>query len=124
MRQAPTAMPAERRVLWLLALSAAAVFVIRAVPWVLSDLWYDEIVTFIDFAVGPPRGNTILRVFRFYPVANNHVLFSALAWCWVPTSAAHAWCSSTPSRPNSIRSLTGCCANARHNACHHSWRIE
>jgi len=64
-------------------LAAVAVFLVRVTPWLLSDLWYDEIVTLTDFAIGPRHDASILHVFRSYPVANNHVLFSAVAWCWV-----------------------------------------
>jgi hypothetical protein len=47
-----------------------------------AELWYDEVISLTDFVLGPP-GQRLLDVFRHYPVANNHILFSALAWIWV-----------------------------------------
>jgi len=68
--------------LGLFAILSAGLFLLRISEWLRSDLWYDEVVTLGDFAIGPSRAG-ILHVFRSYPVANNHVLFSAVAWCWV-----------------------------------------
>ena len=58
-------------------------FLARIAAWALSDIWYDEIVTLTDFAIGPRQAHSILHVFRTYPVANNHVLFSAVMWLWI-----------------------------------------
>ncbi|NOY81043.1 MAG: glycosyltransferase family 39 protein [Kiritimatiellaeota bacterium] len=61
----------------------AAVFLLRILSWAVADLWFDEVITLSDYAVGPQGANSLWRVFRVYPVANNHVLFSALLWVWV-----------------------------------------
>jgi len=65
------------------ALLIAAMFVFRVLGWMFSDLWFDEVITLSDYAVGPPVRHSLWRVFRTYPVANNHILFSALLWVWV-----------------------------------------
>ncbi len=83
---APDASRAPHRTEWsplLPYLLPVLILVARIGPWLLSDFWYDEVVTLVDFAIGPPRADTILHVFRSYPVANNHVLYSAVLWCWV-----------------------------------------
>ena len=67
---------------WQWAVVCLAVFLVRILPWATAELWYDEIITLGDFAVGP-SGSGIVRVFRSYPVANNHMVFSAIAWWWV-----------------------------------------
>jgi len=61
-------------------LSVIAVFLLRTLPWAMADLWQDEVITLGDFAVAPP---SVFQVFRHYPVANNHMLFSAVVWCWI-----------------------------------------
>ena len=71
--------PAQR----LLVAGTLVLFLTRIAPWLVSDLWYDEVITLGDFAIGPQGDGGILHVFRSYPVANNHVLFSAIAWLWV-----------------------------------------
>ncbi len=62
------------------AIISAGLFLTRCMGWAVDELWYDEIVTLTDFVLGP---DTFFRVFRVYPVANNHMLFSALSWLWV-----------------------------------------
>lgn len=59
-----------------------ALYLVRILPWVLSEFWHDEVITLGDFVLGP-EGRGPLHVFRSYPVANNHILFSALGWWWV-----------------------------------------
>ena len=73
----------DEQILSLLVVFSAVLLLVRLVPHLLSDLWYDEVVTLADFAIGPSHANSILHVFRSYPVANNHVLFSAISWLWV-----------------------------------------
>lgn len=76
----------ERRQQWYadstLALMLVAVLLSRLAMWMHSDLWYDEVVTLVDFVMGGPEGH-FSHVFRHYPIANNHVLFSAIGWVWV-----------------------------------------
>jgi hypothetical protein len=67
---------------WLVCAGVLAVYACRLAGWMSAELWYDEVVSLTDFVLGPP-GRSLLDVFRHYPVANNHVLFSALAWIWV-----------------------------------------
>ncbi len=64
------------------ALVCLALYLVRVTPWALAELWHDEVITLGDFVIGPP-GAGPLHVFRSYPLANNHVLFSALGWWWV-----------------------------------------
>jgi hypothetical protein len=59
-----------------------ALYLVRVLPWAMSELWHDEVITLGDFVLGPD-GRGPLHVFRSYPVANNHMLFSAFGWWWV-----------------------------------------
>jgi hypothetical protein len=59
-----------------------ALYLVRVLPWAMSELWHDEVITLGDFVLGP-EGSGPLHVFRSYPVANNHMLFSAFGWWWV-----------------------------------------
>lgn len=59
-----------------------ALYLVRVLPWAMSELWHDEVITLGDFVLGPPHRGP-LHVFRSYPVANNHILFSAFGWWWV-----------------------------------------
>jgi len=59
-----------------------ALYLLRVTSWALAELWHDEVITLGDFVIGPV-GAGPLHVFRSYPVANNHMLFSALGWWWV-----------------------------------------
>lgn len=68
---------------WLPLAAVLAVYVARVSPWMFSDLWFDEVVTLNDFAIGGGEAGSVLSVFRHYPVANNHVLYSAVLWSWV-----------------------------------------
>ncbi len=65
-----------------LGLLLVAVLLARVVVWMQSDLWYDEVVTLSEFSMGGPDGS-LGHVFRHYPIANNHVLFSAIGWLWI-----------------------------------------
>lgn len=65
-----------------MSLVLVAVLLARLALWVHADLWYDEVVTLVDFAMGGPDGR-LAHVFRHYPIANNHILFSAVAWLWL-----------------------------------------
>ncbi|MBN2449008.1 MAG: hypothetical protein JXR77_01385 [Lentisphaeria bacterium] len=67
---------------WQWLVICMAVYLVRILPWATAELWHDEVITLTDFAVGP-RSSGLAHVFRFYPVANNHMLFSAVAWWWV-----------------------------------------
>ncbi len=60
-----------------------ALYFVRISGWLFGDLWYDEVITLTDYAIGPGRSHSFWRVFRTYPVANNHILFSAVLWIWV-----------------------------------------
>jgi len=64
-------------------LLSVAALLIRTGEWLQADLWYDEIIALTDFVIGPPRARGILWPLRFYPIPNNHILFSAIGWCWV-----------------------------------------
>lgn len=66
---------------WLLI--AIAVFLVRIMPWALSEFWYDEVLTFTEFVLGGRREGIWESVFRCYPIANNHILSTAVYWCWV-----------------------------------------
>lgn len=63
-------------------LICVALYLVRVLPWAMAELWHDEVITLGDFVLGP-SGSGPLHVFRSYPVANNHILFSALGWWWV-----------------------------------------
>ncbi len=67
-------------VVTVLGLLVGLLFVVRIWPWAGADLWFDEIITLGDYALGQDR---LLDVFKVYPVANNHVLFSAVLWLWM-----------------------------------------
>lgn len=62
----------------------SGVFLIFVFGNLLSDLWFDEIITLTDFMWGP-QGHSLADVFRRYPVANNHMLFSAVGFFWTHT---------------------------------------
>ena len=44
-----------------------------------SDFWLDEMLTVVDYA----SSDDITTIFRHYPVANNHILYSAVLWVWL-----------------------------------------
>lgn len=66
---------------WLLI--ALAVYLVRVMPWACSEYWYDEVITLGDYVISRPEYGIWNSVFRSYPVANNHILSSAVYWCWV-----------------------------------------
>ncbi|OQC15652.1 MAG: hypothetical protein BWX73_01226 [Lentisphaerae bacterium ADurb.Bin082] len=61
---------------------ALAIYLVRVMPWAMSELWYDEVITLGDY-VFDIRGRGLGYVFRNYPVANNHILSSAVYWLWI-----------------------------------------
>lgn len=66
--------------MWQYAVIVLALFLARTMHWAISELWYDEVITLSDFVLGQ---TSLLGVFRSYPVANNHILFSAVEWIWL-----------------------------------------
>jgi len=60
-------------------LGALAVFLALAWRYLAADLWFDELLTLLDYALP----GHFWAIFQSYEVANNHVLFSALLWCWL-----------------------------------------
>jgi hypothetical protein len=61
---------------------ALAVYAVRIMPWAMAELWYDEVITLGDYVLDL-RGRGLGYVFRNYPVANNHMLSSAVYWLWI-----------------------------------------
>lgn len=68
------------RTFFLLSVTA---LLVRTGEWMQADLWYDEVIALNEFVIGPPHAHGILWPLRFYPIPNNHILFSAIGWCWV-----------------------------------------
>ena len=66
---------------WLLI--ALAVYLVRIMPWALAEYWYDEVLTLGEFVLDPRGKGLWGGVFRTYPIANNHILSTALYWIWV-----------------------------------------
>ncbi|MBR0459937.1 MAG: hypothetical protein IJJ26_11925 [Victivallales bacterium] len=62
---------------------ALAVYLVRVTPWLLSEFWYDEVLTLGNFAMDVDGRGLWTSVFRSYPIANNHILNSAIYWLWV-----------------------------------------
>ena len=60
-----------------------AIFVLRIMPWLLAEYWYDEVLTLGDFALDVGDRGLWKSVFRNYPIANNHILSSAIYWIWL-----------------------------------------
>lgn len=60
-----------------------AIFILRITPWLLSEYWYDEVLTLGEFSLDTRGLGLWKAVFRTYPIANNHILSSAIYWCWV-----------------------------------------
>ncbi len=76
----PSANPATASRTWLIL--ATAVLFIRCLSWALAEYWYDEVLTLTHFVLNTgDRG--LAAVFRSYPIANNHILNSAVYWLWV-----------------------------------------
>ena len=59
----------------------AAVFLLRSFLWFNAELWYDEVLTLSRFVFNSHDGS-LLNVFRDYPIANNHMLSTAVYWIW------------------------------------------
>ena len=59
----------------------AAVFLFRTFLWFNAELWYDEVLTLTRFVFNTHDGS-LLNVFRDYPIANNHILSTAVYWIW------------------------------------------
>ena len=66
---------------WLLI--AFAVYLVRIMPWALAEYWYDEVLTLGEFVLDPRGKGLWGSVFRTYPIANNHILSTAIYWIWV-----------------------------------------
>lgn len=70
----------ESSLAWTLV--AIAIFVVRILSWAMSEYWYDEVLTFGNFVFDPNRVGMFQAVFRSYPIANNHILSSAIYAIW------------------------------------------
>ena len=66
---------------WLII--ALAVYLVRIMPWALAEYWYDEVLTLGEFVLDPRGKGLWGSVFRTYPIANNHILSTAIYWIWV-----------------------------------------
>lgn len=75
----PKAEKQDKALSWCLV--AVCVFVLRVYAWMSSELWYDEVLTLQRFVL--PHGNDMWGVFRDYPIANNHMLSTALTVWWL-----------------------------------------
>ena len=53
-------------------------FFLLSIPYLFSDLWMDELLSFWDYFRLPSLGEVVTS----YPVANNHIHFSAVMWMW------------------------------------------
>ncbi|MGN0891976.1 MAG: hypothetical protein ACI4Q0_01705 [Oligosphaeraceae bacterium] len=60
---------------------------LRSLPWLLGDLWYDEVLSLQLFLL--PK-ESLWEVFRDYRIANNHFLANAIQWLWLRLSPAAA----------------------------------
>ena len=60
------------------AMIPAAVFAGLAFPWLWRDLWFDEALTVMNFAVFPP-----LEIYRNYAIPNNHIVYSLVLHFWL-----------------------------------------
>jgi hypothetical protein len=65
---------------WLLIV--LALYLVRVMSWAMAEYWYDEVLTLYYFVLGGEEGS-FWRIFRSYPMANNHMLCSALYWWWL-----------------------------------------
>ena len=55
-------------------------YLLRNIPNLLSEYWYDEVLTITNFALDPRQKGLWNAVFRSYPIANNHILNSAISY--------------------------------------------
>ena len=70
----------ESSLAWTLV--AIAIFFARSLSWAMSEYWYDEVLTFGNFVLDPNKVGIFQAVFRSYPIANNHILSSAIYAIW------------------------------------------
>ncbi len=75
---AASATTAIRRFPWTAAL--CLFFLVRVFPWLLGDLWYDEVLSLQLFLLPKDSPWEILRDYR---IANNHFLANCLQWLWL-----------------------------------------
>lgn len=57
------------------------VFMLRAYAWATSELWYDEALNAQRFVI--THEDNIWKIFRDYPIANNHILASFINCLWL-----------------------------------------
>ena len=79
-----------RRTSWIGFIFALVLYVVRILPWATAQLWIDEVITLYNYAGAFHPGTTLGSVFRNYTLANNHILSTAIYWCWlkiVPVTA-------------------------------------
>lgn len=62
-------------------------FLVLAIPYIFSDLWMDEVLSVWEFWMLPD----LKDVFLHYPIANNHIFFSALLWIWCRITGMNLW---------------------------------
>ena len=55
-------------------------FLLRILPWLLGELWYDEVLS-LDLFLLPK--DSLWAVFRDYRIANNHMLANGIQWLWL-----------------------------------------
>ncbi len=55
------------------------IFGVFSLDFITGDLWFDELVTLNDFA----RKDRLREVLTWYPVANNHILYTCILWGWL-----------------------------------------
>lgn len=67
-----------RRFPWMAVL--CLFFLVRALPWLLGDLWYDEVLSLQLFLL--PK-DSLWEILRDYRIANNHFLANCLQWLWL-----------------------------------------
>ncbi|NMA47933.1 MAG: hypothetical protein GX945_15365 [Lentisphaerae bacterium] len=67
---------------WSWLVIVLAVYLVRVIAWAMAELWYDEVLTLTHFVIGGEDAS-FWRIFRVYPMANNHMLCSALYWWWL-----------------------------------------
>lgn len=63
---------------WRLPLILLA-FLLMQIDFLLSDLWFDELITLEDFVRSQADWRNLLR---HYPLANHHMLFTTALWFW------------------------------------------
>ena len=73
----------SRRTSWIGFIFALVLYVVRILPWATAQLWIDEVITLYNYAGAFHPGTTLGSVFRNYTLANNHILSTAIYWCWL-----------------------------------------